>query len=76
MGKKKNKNLQIEKFVVCPNCRKPIFRVSNLKIKGCAKGYNFCGACGYEINMAFKGTPAGKGAKIPAYADRTNKLPL
>ncbi|MBO5030655.1 MAG: hypothetical protein J6D08_02010 [Lachnospiraceae bacterium] len=63
MGKKKNKILQIERFVICPNCRRPIFRASNLKIKGSAKGYKFC-RCGHEISMAFKGTPAGKGAKI------------
>lgn len=72
----KNKLLKIEKFVVCPNCRKPVFRASNLRIKGSAIGYNFCGNCGYEMLRAFKGTPAGEGMEIPEYANRKNKLPL
>ena len=80
MGKKKkskkNRMLQIEKFVVCPNCKRPFFRESALGIKGSARGYHFCGHCGFEVHRAFKGTKAGKGSKIPSYADRTNKFTL
>lgn len=68
MSKKKSKKgkwLQIEKFAVCPNCKKPYFRKSALKIKGAGRGYGYCGSCGLNLQKAFKGTPAGKGFKIP-----------
>lgn len=66
MGKKKKaKLLQIEEFVVCPNCRRPFFRKTALTIKGAGRGYGFCGHCGFEIRRVLKGTPAGEDIVIP-----------
>lgn len=68
MSKKhKNKLLQTEKFVVCPNCKRPFFRKSALKMKGAGRGYGFCGHCGFEIRRIFQGTPAGEGVNVPDY---------
>lgn len=63
MGKKV-KLLQIEEFVVCPNCKRPFLRKSALKIKGAGRGYGFCGHCGFETRRIFKGTPAGEDIEI------------
>lgn len=69
--RKKNKLLQFEKFVVCPNCKKPFLRKSALMIEGAGRGYGFCGNCGFELRRVFKGTPAGKGIDIPDWVRPT-----
>lgn len=66
--KKKNRKtqlMQVEKFLVCPNCKRPFFRKSALKIKGAGRGYGFCGHCGFELRRVFYGTPAGEGIEVP-----------
>ncbi len=76
MGKNKKKILKVKKFLVCPNCGRPYFKKSALKIKGAGRGYGFCGHCGFELRRAFKGTPAGKGIKIPKRIQPTIKPDL
>ncbi len=63
--KRKNQLRQVEKFLVCPNCKRPFFRKSALKIKGAGRGYGFCGHCGFELRRVFEGTPAGEGIVVP-----------
>ena len=54
----KKKGMRFEKFFVCPNCRKPLFRKKTLKIRGLDSRY--CDQCGFDYADVIKHTPAGK----------------
>ena len=60
-----NELLQIESFVICPGCKRPLMRASLLNVKKAASGYGYCWRCGFEIWQIFKGTPAGEDIKTP-----------
>ncbi len=62
MKKKKiNKVMKFEKFLVCPNCKRPLCRKRALKVKGLRTRY--CDRCGFDYTDMIKHTPAGKTKK-------------
>lgn len=67
MGKKK-KGMKFEKFLVCPNCKRPLCRKSVLELKGYQSRY--CDRCGFYYADVIKHTPAGKTGIINNYALR------
>ena len=54
----KKKGMRFEKFFVCPNCRKPLFRKKSLELKGLRSRY--CDQCGFAYADVIEHTPAGK----------------
>ena len=69
--------LQIESFVVCPNCKQPYMPASLLQKKGAVCEHNYCGNCGFPIWRAFCGMPCREGVEPPANAEELkNYFPL
>ena len=52
MGKRKSKEIKYEKFLVCPNCKYPMYRKKALRTIGLEP--SFCKGCGIDLTGILK----------------------